>query len=184
MLLVKIWQCLHLFILRKIGQEFHPILQRKTPFQNIKTTSPKKSKNWDFSKGTKGVSPWFWSKMINFSVLLFSGKNARKMCFTIFQKEKTSFYAKKTRSSKSRKFVFFAKGLVHDFGQKLAIFPSVYFRQHRPGKCVSRYSRMKKHFSRPLKQQVKRVEKLKFSQRGKSMVLLKNCQFLNSFIVG
>ena len=31
MLLVKIWQRLHLFILRKIGQEneFHPILKRK-----------------------------------------------------------------------------------------------------------------------------------------------------------
>ena len=28
----------------------------------------------------------------------------------------------KIRSLKGRKFVFFAKGLVHDFGQKLAIF--------------------------------------------------------------
>ena len=32
------------------------------------------------------------------------------------------------------------------FGQKLAIFPFFYFRQNRPRKCVSRYSRMKNIF--------------------------------------
>ena len=45
---------------------------------------------------------------------------ARKMCFTIFQNEKTSFQAIKTRSSKSGKIAIFQKGLVHGFGQKLA----------------------------------------------------------------
>ena len=44
MLLVKIWQCLHLFILRKIGQEneFHPILQRKNAFLEYKNNKSKK----------------------------------------------------------------------------------------------------------------------------------------------
>ena len=38
--------------------------------------------------------------------------------------------------------MIFLKGLVHGFGQKLAI---IYFRRNRPGKCVSRYSRKKKN---------------------------------------
>ena len=166
-------------------------------FQAIKTRSLKSRKMGVFPK-----RPWFWSKSINFSILLFQAKKARKMCFTIFQKEKSlstlknkkfkksknynfsievspwfwpkiakfssfdsrqnrpgkcvSRYCKKkkrllqtikTRSLKSRKLVFLANGLVHDFGQKLAIFPLFYVRQLRPGKCVSRYSRKKKRVS-------------------------------------
>ena len=30
----------------------------------------------------------------------------------------------------------FPKGLVHDFGQKLVIFPDFYFRENRPEECV------------------------------------------------
>ena len=44
------------------------------------------------------------------------------MCFTILQNEKMPFKAIKTKSSKSRKIEIFAKGLVHGFGPKLAIF--------------------------------------------------------------
>ena len=40
--------------------------------------------------------------------------------------------------------MIFLKGLVHGFGQKLAI---IHFRRNRPGKCVSRYSRKKKMHS-------------------------------------
>ena len=67
MLLFKIWQCLHLFILRKIAQEneFHPILQRKNAFLIYKNNKSKNSKNWDFSKG---VSPWFWLKFGNVDI--------------------------------------------------------------------------------------------------------------------
>ena len=49
------------------------------------------------------------------------------MSFTIFLNEKTPFYAKKTRSSKSRKIDFFLKGLTHCFGAKMAIFPTFIF---------------------------------------------------------
>ena len=68
------------------------------------------------------------------------------MCFTIFQKEKTPFWAIKTRSSKSQKIEIFPKGLVNGFNSKFSIFPSFYFRQHRPGKCVLRYSITKNAF--------------------------------------
>ena len=62
-------------------------------FLGYKNKKFKKSKNGSFSKG---VSPWFWSKSISFSILLFQAKNARKKCFTIFYKEKKSFYALKS----------------------------------------------------------------------------------------
>ena len=35
-----------------------------------------------------------------------------------------------------RKMEIFPKGLVHRFGQKLAIFLSIHLRQYRTGKCV------------------------------------------------
>ena len=43
------------------------------------------SKNWNFAKG---VSPWVWSEIAKFFMLLFQGKEAREMCFTIFWSEK------------------------------------------------------------------------------------------------
>ena len=66
------------------------------------------------------------------------------MCFTILQKEKTPFQTKKNQKSKTSKNWDFSKEVSPWFGLKLSIFPSSYFRQNRPGKCVSRYSRKKK----------------------------------------
>ena len=52
----------HLFNFGKISQQnvFDDILERKKAFLNYKKQKVKKVKNWDFSKG---VSPWFWSKI-------------------------------------------------------------------------------------------------------------------------
>ena len=66
------------------------------------------------------------------------------MCSTIFYNEKTPVWAIKPRSSKSRKIDIFPKGLTHDFGPKMAIYPTSFFREYRPGKCVLRYCRTKK----------------------------------------
>ena len=60
----------------------------------------------------------------------------------------------------------FPKGLVHGFGPKLASFPSFYFRQYRPGKCVLGYSRRKKRLFRLSKQEIKKVEKFRFFAKG------------------
>ena len=49
------------------------------------------------------------------------------MSFTIFYKEKTSFYAIKTKSSKSREIDILPKGLTHGFGLRMAIFPTFFF---------------------------------------------------------
>ena len=67
------------------------------------------------------------------------------------------------------KIVIFSKGLVHGLGEMVAIFPffcCCCFRQNRPKRCVSPYSRMKKRFSRLVKKQVKIVDKLGIFQRG------------------
>ena len=88
----------------------------KSPFQAIKRRSSKSRKIAVFPK----VKNWpFFHRFLKVI-------QARKMCFTIFQNEKSSFQAIKTRSSKSRKIAVFPRGLVHGFGQKLAIFPSFF----------------------------------------------------------
>ena len=86
----------------------------KTPFQAIKTRSSESRKIDIFPKGlVHGFGP----KLAIFPPFFCQAIQARKMCFMIFQKEKTPFQAIKTRSSNRQ------KKLVHGFGPKLAIFP-------------------------------------------------------------
>ena len=42
---------------------FYDILERRNAFLDYKDKKLKNAKNWDFSKG---VSPWFWTKLGNF----------------------------------------------------------------------------------------------------------------------
>ena len=62
MVLVKNLKIFHLFIFGIISWQnvFDDILERKKGFLDYKKQKVKKVKNWDFSKG---VSPWFWSKI-------------------------------------------------------------------------------------------------------------------------
>ena len=77
----------------------------KTPFQAIKTRSPKSRKIDIFPKG---LAHGFGRKMAIFPSFFFlQAIQGRKMYFMIFQNEKTSFQAKKTRSPKSRKIDIF-----------------------------------------------------------------------------
>ena len=133
-----------LFLALYAGKMSFMIVQNeKRPFLGHKIKKYKKSKNGDFSKG---VSSWFCSKICHFSIFLFLAIQVSKMSFTIVQNEKTPFQAIKSRSTKSRKIEIFPKGLIYGFGQKLAIFPSIYFRQYQPAKCLSRQSRRKNAF--------------------------------------
>ena len=74
---------------------FDDILERENTFVDNKNNKLINSKNQDFSKG---VSPWFWPKISNFSIVLFPAKNDGNMCLIIFQKEKTRSYKIKTTS--------------------------------------------------------------------------------------
>ena len=93
---------------------------------------------------------------------------------------KNAFLGKKTRSLKSRKSEIFSKGLTHSFDLKMAIFPS-FFRQYRLGNCVLRYSRMNKRLSRLIKQDVQKIEKLRFFQGVSPIFLVQKWPFYPRF---
>ena len=136
---------------------------KKTPFQAIKTRSPKSRKIDIFPKRlTHGSGP----KMAIFPTFFWGAIQASKMSFMIFQSEKTPFQAIKTRRPKSHKIDIFRKLLTIGFGSKPTFFPTFLFRQYRPGKCLLLYSRTEKRLSRLYKQEVQKVEKLTFFQRG------------------
>ena len=63
-----------------------------------------------------------------FHLFILGNKGQENVFYNILER-KNAFYAIKTTSPKSRKIDIFPKGLVHGFCQKLAIFPSFYFRQ-------------------------------------------------------
>ena len=132
--LVQIWPFSNLFLkailVRKMT--FTIIQNEKAPFQAIKTRSSKSRKIDIFAKGL--VNAWFQSKYGHFSNPFFQAIFVRKMTFTIFQNEKTPFFAIKTRSSECRKIEVFPKGLTHGFGANMAIFPTFFFRQYWLGK--------------------------------------------------
>ena len=83
MVLVKNLKIFHLFIFGTMREEnvFDDILERKKAFLDYKKEKVKKGKNWDSSKG---VSPWFWSKIRKFSIFLFLAICERKVSLTIF----------------------------------------------------------------------------------------------------
>ena len=88
MVLVKIWQFIHVFILGKIvqGNVFQDSLGREKAFLDYKNNKLKKYKNWHFSKG---VSHGFGQKLAIFSCNYFRENVTREMCFTIFWRENT-----------------------------------------------------------------------------------------------
>ena len=148
MVMVQKWPFFQLFFLGKIGKGKCLLRHSRTKkcLSRLKNKKFKKSKNCHFSKG---VNPWFLDKNDLFgNFFFFQAKQERKMCFAIFQNEKTPFQAIKTRSSKSRNIDIFPKGLFHGFGPKISIFPTFFFRQYRTGKSLLRYSRTKKRLSR------------------------------------
>ena len=98
----------------------------KTPFQAIKTRSSKSRKIDIFPKR---LTHGFGQKMAIFPIVFLKKIQVRKMYFTIFQNEKTPFWAIKTRSSKTQKIDIFPKKLTHGFGPKMAIFPTFIFQE-------------------------------------------------------
>ena len=118
--------CFNVFWRGKTGHKnvFQDILARKNTFLGFKNKEIKTSKNCHFSER---VNPWFWSTKGHFFNFFFQAKQARKMCFTIFQNEKTPFQAIKTRRSKSRKIVIFLKGLSHCFWTKMAFLATSFY---------------------------------------------------------
>ena len=101
-----------------------------------------------------------------FFQLFFLGNIGQENVFYDILERKNAFLGYKNKKFKRRKIDIFRNGLTHGFGPKMAIFPTFFFRQYRPGKCLLRYSRTKKRLSRLQNQEVQKVEKLRFFQRG------------------
>ena len=150
MVLVRTWPFYQHFFLGKKDKDnvFYDIVERKNAFLGYKNNKLKKSKNGHFS---------------NF---FFQEIKARKISFTIFQNEKTPFQAIKTRSSKSRKIDFFPKGLTHDFGPNIAIFPTFFFQAIQARKKFFTVFQNEKTSFQANKTRSSKVEKLTFFQRG------------------
>ena len=109
------------FFLGNIGQEnvFYNLLEEKNACLPYKNNTFKKSEKLRIFQ--RGYPMVFVKKWPLFHVF-FQAIQARKMCFTIFQKKKTPVQPIKTTRSKSRKIEIFPKGLTHGFAQKYGHF--------------------------------------------------------------
>ena len=152
------------FFFGNIGQEniFYDILERKIAFLDYKNKKFKKSKNRHFSKGG---NPWFLSKNRHFSNFFWCNIGQENAFYDILQRENAFLGYKNKKFIKSKNW-HFCKRLTYGFGPKMAIFPIFYLIQYRQGKRLLRYSRTKKRLSRLQKQEVHKVEKFTFLQRG------------------
>ena len=68
------------FFKGNLGQEnlFYNIPEGKNAFLFFKNKELKQAKYWDFSKG---VSPWFWSKIGRFFIFFFEGNLGQENVF-------------------------------------------------------------------------------------------------------
>ena len=91
MVLVKNWPFFQIFSYGNIVEEnvFLDILERKNAFFGYKSKNFKKWKHCHF---TKGVSPWFWSKIDHFSIFFFGNKGQENVFFDI-RKRRNVFYS-------------------------------------------------------------------------------------------
>ena len=101
MVLVQKWPFFQLFFLGNIGEEnvFYDILQRKNAFLGNKNPNFNKSKKEDFSKGVK---PWFWSKIAHFAIF-FLGNIGQENVFYDIQERKNAFLGYKNDKFKKSK---------------------------------------------------------------------------------
>ena len=115
----------------------------KTYFQAIKTRSSKSGKIDIFPKG---LTHGFVKKLVILRTF-FQAISARKMCFMIFQNEKTLFQEIKTTSFKSRKIEIFPNGLTDNFAQKWVVFFNFFFKAILTRKMFFMiFSKDKRHF--------------------------------------
>ena len=126
MVLVKNWPFFHVFFKGNIGQEnvFYDILERKNPFLGYKNKKFKKWKNCHFSKG---VPPWFWSKIGHFSIFFFLGNIGQENVFYDILQRKNVFLTYKNDKFKKSKNCYFFKEVSPWFWSKIGHFSIFFF---------------------------------------------------------
>ena len=126
---------------------------RVMAFLNYKNKNFKKSKNWDFSKG---VSPWFWSKIGIFFRFFFLGKIDQKNIFYDILEGGNVFLDYKNKKLKKSKNWDCYKGVSPWFRSKIGNLSRFFFAGggwgNRRRKMCLRYSRRKKRLSKLWKQ--------------------------------
>ena len=96
----------------------YAILERKNFFQGYKSKKFKKSKSWDFSKG---VNPWFWSKIVHFSTAFLSIIGQENVLYDILER-KNAFRGYKNKKFKHLESWDFSKEVNAWFWSKIAHF--------------------------------------------------------------
>ena len=119
-----------------------------------------------------------------FFYVFFLGNIGQEKAFYNILERKNAVLAHKKENSKSRKIEIFPKGLTHGFGQKMAIFPCLFFRQYRPRKFVLQYSRTKNVSLAYKKKEFLKVEKLRFFQKVMPWFWSKKWPFFHVFFLG
>ena len=98
------------FFLGNLGQEnvFYDILEQKNAFLGYKSKKLKQKKTWHFSKG---VSPWFSSRIGHFPLFVVLGNLGQKNVFYDILERKNAFLCYKNKKlEKSKKVDMFPKG--------------------------------------------------------------------------
>ena len=107
------------------GNVFYDIVQRKNVFLSYKNKKFKKSKNCHYSKG---VSPWFWSKIGHFSIFSFLGNIGQENVFYDILQRKNVFLSYKNKKFKKSKNCHFFKGVSPWFWSKIGHFSVFFFK--------------------------------------------------------
>ena len=133
---------------------------------------------WPFLQH-QGITHGFGSKREIFPSFFFSGNTGQENVYydiNSWTKKRLSRLKKKD-FQKSRKIEILV--LVHGFGPKMAIFPTLFFRHYRPGKCLLRYSRTKKPFLGYKNKKFKKSKDWHFSKGDNPWFSSKNDHFSN-----
>ena len=117
-----------------------------------------------------------------FFQLFFLGNEGQENVFYDILERKSPFEVIKTKSSKSRNVDILSKGLTHNFGPKMAIFPTFLFRQYRPGKCLLRYSRTKKTPFYAIKTRTSKSSKIDIIPKGLTHGFCSNITIFLTFL--
>ena len=118
----------------------------------------------------------------SFNQLFFSCNIAQENIFYDILKRKNAFLGYKNKKFKKSKNWHFSKGVNPWFCSKNGHFSNFFFfRQHRPGKSLLRYSRKKNAFLGYKNKKFKKSKKPTFFQRGYPCFWSKNRHFLQLF---
>ena len=129
MVLVRKWPFFPFFFLGNKRPEnvFYNIVERKNAFLVYKNKKFNKSKNWHLCKG---LTHGFRNKIAIFPTCFLGNIGKETVFYDILERKNTFLGYKNKKFKKSKNWHF----LSHGFCPKIAIFPTIFFRQYTQGK--------------------------------------------------